>query len=493
MASSDKSKSIGGKSVNEEKANKPEALPEKSDFINWYNACLKFGEIADKRYPVKGTFVWMPYGLKAMKNLIKIWDSIFQENGIEEAYFPIFVPFEFAQKNKEWFEGFKEDLFVARPYSHTEESYILRPTGEPAIYPMFQLWVKDGRLPIKVYQTVSSLRYEGKTTHSLIRDREITYWYEIHTAHKTREEANEEMEKHIKINEHIWNEVLNIPPIEVDKPKWEIFPGAESAVEFYTILPDGRLLENGSVNNLGQAYAKRFEIYYTNENGEREYCWQVCTGNGARYLVAAIALHGDERGIVFPPKIAPIQVVIIPISTNDEKINEEIEKLAKALQQSNVKVFVDKSEKKSIGEKFNLWDIKGVPIRIEIGSKELQKGVYTVYARDEKVRKEVPKDKCLEYVLELLNKEIPNRLYNKVKEFYGAKIKYFEDVKKGMEWIKNGGVAEFNWCGDKKCYDEITSLEEGVEIVGVLRGKTRKGKCKCGKPSEKLILVGRTY
>lgn len=231
--------------------------------------------------------------------------------GIEEVYFPLFVPLEFAEKNKEWFKGFRGNLYKVSPFTGKEEKLILRPTGEPAMYPIFKFWIKDGKLSIKIYQTVSSFRYEGKTTHTLIRDRGITYWYEIHTVHKTREEAEEEFKRHVEINDYIWREILNIPPIKVEKPTYEIFPGAVSAVEYYSILPDGRLLENGSVNNLGQAYARKYELYYADEKGKKKYCWQLCTGNGARHLVAALSLHGDERGLIIPPKLAPIQTVII--------------------------------------------------------------------------------------------------------------------------------------------------------------------------------------
>jgi len=484
--------------LKEEKEIKPEQLPLKSNFIEWYNAVLRLAEIADKRYPVKGTFVWRPYGLKIMKNLVREWDRMFQENGIEEVYFPAFVPIEFAQKNKEWFEGFTENIYSVAPLSSEaeKERLILRPTGEPAMYPIFSFWIKDGKLPIRIYQTVSSFRYEGKTTHTMIRDREITYWYEIHTAHKTKEEAEEEMKKHIEMNEYIWKKVLCIPPIEVEKPPYEIFPGALSAVEFYTIMPNGMLLENGSVNNLGQAYAKKFDLYYVDEKGNKNYVWQVCTGNGARYLVAAIALHGDERGLVLPPKIAPIQVVIIPIveKTHEKEIKEESERVKNMLISNGIRAFVDVREEITPGEKFYVWDIKGVPLRIEIGNNEVSGGYYTVFRRDTKKRDKVTKDQLLNFVISKLNKEIPENLYNKVLDFYNSKIKYFSEVDKALEWINKGGVAKVNWCEDKKCYEKILSLQSGVEPVGTLVEEKKEGNCIiCGAKTNNLALVGKTY
>jgi prolyl-tRNA synthetase len=466
---------------------KPERLPPKEDFIEWYNTLLQLAEIADRSYPVKGTFVWLPYGFKIMKNLVKIWDEIFEKNGIEEVYFPLFVPLEFARINEEWFEGFKEEAFYIEG-----ENAILRPTGEPAMYPIFKIWIKNGKLPIKIYQTVSSFRKEGKTTHTMIRDREITFWHEIHTAHKNKEEAYEEMERHKKIYEFIWKEILNIPPICVEKPKYEIFPGAESAYEFYTILPNGRLLENGSVNNLGQAYAKKFDLFYTDEKGNKQYVWQICTGNGARFLVAAFTLHGDERGLVLPVKLAPIQVVIITIPKEGRNYSEEARELEKRLKGVGIRAFFDETEK-TPGEKFNVWDIKGVPIRIEIGEKEVRENFYTVYRRDLKERIKVNKEEIEKVLKVLLEEAIPKSMYKKVEEFYNRKIKYFDDLEKAKEWVENGNVAKVNWCGEKECFDKISELGPSIEAIGFLVEK-KKGKCIiCNKETEKMTLIGKTY
>ena len=488
---------MAGENEKKEQVIIPEKLPARTDFVRWYNRVIELAEIVDRRYDVKGTFVWMPYGLKLMKNIVKKWDRLFQENGIEETYFPLFVPLKYAQKNDKWFEGFKKNLYAAVPFisEQGEEKLIIRPTGEPAMYPIFRLWIRDGKLPIKIYQTVSSFRLEGRTTHTMIRDREITFWYEIHTAHKTKEEAYEEMQRHIKINEHIWKNILNIPPIAVEKPKYELFPGAESAVEFYIILPDGRLLENGSVNNLGQAYAKKFDLSYVDKDGNKHYCWQVCTGNGARYLVAAMALHGDERGLVVPPSIAPIQAVIIPIYTKEQKkeIKAHALEIKEMLLKGGIKACVDESER-TAGEKFYVWDIKGVPIRIEVGRKELASKEYAVFRRDEKKRYSVKQNELVTFIKKVLQREMPDHLYKKVEQFYKEKIKYFTSTEEALRWIKKGGVAKVHWCESEPCYEELVSLEKAIEPTGSLLDDHSKGRCIiCGKETEKLTLVGRGY
>ena len=469
---------------------KPKSLPSKENFIEWYNKLLQVAEIADRRYPVKGTFIWLPYGFQIMKKLKEEWDRIFQAEGIKEVYFPLFVPLKFAKQNKEWFEGFKEELFYVYNHKKKDLKLILRPTGEPAMYPIFQNWIKDGILPIRIYQTVSAYRLEGKTTHTMIRDREITFWYEIHTAHKTKAEAEAEVELHKKIIDDLWKNVLNIEPVLVEKPRYEIFPGAEAALEYYTLLPDGKLLENGSINNLGQAYARKFDLYFF-ENGKKKYVWQVCTGNGARYLVAVISIHGDERGLVLPPKIAPIQIIIIPIPKKDfeSKILERAKEIEAKLSK-HFRVKLDDS-KATPGEKFNIWDLKGVPIRIEIGLEELKQNFVTVYRRDKKSKEKVETKKLVKYLKRLIEKEIPEFLLERSKKVWKEKVKWFEDYKEAKKWIEKGGVAKVNWCGSKADFEQVKS--EALEFIGFLR-EEREGKCIiCKKPTKKISLLGKVY
>ena len=281
------------------------------DFPNWMSQILQLARIIDNRFAVKSMFVWMPYGYDMMLRIKNFWDIQFRKNGIKEMYFPLLVPMKYAQQNDTWWNGFKEQGFWAGQKDKTD--FILRPTGEPVMYPMFSLWIRGASdLPLRIYETVFSYRYETKQTRPLIRDREIGPWYEIHTAHATKEDAEKEIELAKVMNDLIWD-FIAVKPLMIKKPKWECFAGAEGALEYYTLMPNGRVLENGSLNNLGQAYAKKFNVKFTDEDGKEKYAWQVCTGNGARFLAAAISIHGDDKGLVLPPKIAPIQAVIIPI------------------------------------------------------------------------------------------------------------------------------------------------------------------------------------
>ncbi len=469
---------------------KAERLPNRDDHIVWYNTVLELAGIVDRSYPVKGTFVWMPYGLSMMKALVRHLDLMFKESGIEEVAFPLLVPFEFAKQNDKWFNSFRDEAFYT-----SENELILRPTGEPAMYPIFKIWIRKGMLPIRVYETVSSYRNESKTTHTMIRDREITYWHEIHTVHKTRDEAAKEAMLHKSFYERVWKDILKIPPICVSKPPYEVFAGADFAFEFYTILPDGRLLENGSVNNLGQAYAKKFDLQYSDPDGKKSYVWQVCTGNGERFISAVISIHGDDKGLVVPPRIAPVQVVIIPIIKSETKgrIEEGARKLMERLASSGLSVTLDSSPI-TPGEKFNVWELKGVPLRIEVGIKELEGEKYTIFRRDTAKKIQVADADLTATIKRLLETDIPETMFGKAEEFYAKKIRYFSDLGEAGRWVTENGVAKANWCEGKECYDKISAIAPSVEAVGTLTAEERDGRCiVCGKQTGKLTIFGRTY
>jgi prolyl-tRNA synthetase len=469
---------------------KADRLPDRDDHIKWYNAVLELAGIADRSYPVKGTFIWMPYGLRIMKSLVRRLDVIFQEHGIEEVAFPLLVPFEFAMQNDKWFTSFKDEAFYT-----SEKELILRPTGEPAMYPIFKTWIQKGMLPIRVYETVSSYRNESKTTHTLIRDREISYWHEIHTVHKTQEEAKNEALLHKSFYEYVWRDILSIPPICVSKPSYEVFAGSDSAFEFYTILPDGRLLENGSVNNLGQAYAKKFNLQYVDSENNKVYVWQVCTGNGARFISAMISIHGDNKGLVVPPKIAPILVVIIPIikSGTKDKVEESARSLKEKLINAGFTTYLDDSEI-TPGEKFNIWELKGVPLRLEIGIKELDEHKCTIFRRDTNKKIQIAEGDIIETVRRILEQEIPENMFKKAGEFYSKKIKYFKALEEAKEWVISNGVVKANWCEAKECFDKIKMIAPSVEAIGTLTDERKEGACIiCGKATDKLTLFSRTY
>ncbi|PKM92380.1 MAG: proline--tRNA ligase, partial [Euryarchaeota archaeon HGW-Euryarchaeota-1] len=359
-------------------------INKETNFQEWYVEILKKAEIVDARYNSKGMFVWLPYGFKIMRAIKEFWDKLFQDAGIQEYYFPEIVPLDYAQQNESWWQSFKDEGYKVVA-GKNEIQGVIRPTGEPAMYPMFKLWIRTYTdLPLRLYQTSSAFRYESKSTHPLIRDREITIWHEIHTAHATEKGAENEAELHMQLWEKLWG-VLALPIWKVKKPQWECFAGAVGAIEYYTLLPSGRVMETGSINNLGQAYAKKFDIKFKDANGKEDFVWQICTGVGARLLAAVIGIHGDNKGLILPPEIAQIKCVIVPIifKGKEKSVIEKANEIEALLNKGGIATKVDMRDEIAAGSKFYEWEAKGVPIRIEIGPRDLEKNQITIVKRND--------------------------------------------------------------------------------------------------------------
>jgi prolyl-tRNA synthetase len=463
---------------------KPKFLPSKKNFSKWYNTLLFISDLIDKRYDVKGCFVWKPFGYDIMLRIKKIWDELFKENGIEEMYFPLLVPVSYAKRNDTWWEAFNKQAFFIEG-----KEYILRPTGEPAMYPMFSLWIRSYKdLPLRIYETVSSFRYETKHTRPLIRDREITVWHEIHCALANEKEAEREVRLHIGLYDELWKR-LCIAPIKVIKPPWEIFPGAIGAIEYYSYLPNGKVMENGSINNLGQAYAKKFDIKFRDKDGKEKYVWQVCTGNGARLLVAVIATHGDDFGLVLPPEIARWQVVIIPINQKNLEILRKAREIEEKLKEMGIRVIVDDTEK-TPGEKFYEYEIKGIPIRIEIGEKEIKEKYLTVFKRN---TREKLKIRSIEEIKKILD-EITREMQEKARKILEESLVFEEKKENIIKHIKNKKVVKVYYCGSGECWDAVKDLGKNkmsIEIFGMDLNEAKEGNCiVCGKKTKTIGYVG---
>jgi len=465
----------------------------KKDSSEWYNQLMLLADIVDDRYAVKGMAVWKPYGYKIMQNIKHIWDNLFQEVGIQEVYFPLLVPIEYCEQNPSWWEGFKSEGFRVIAGTDNKIQGIIRPTGEPAIYPMYSMWVRSKNdLPIRFYETVNSYRYETKSTRPLIRTREITVWHEIHTAHATREEAEKEFQLHIKLWDKLWND-LALPSFKVVKPIWECFPGAIGAIEYYSTTDNGRVMENGSVNNLGQAYAKKFNIKFKDEKGKEEYAWQICTGNGARLLGGLILVHGDNKGLIVPPRIAPIKAVIIPIlfKGKEKTVLEKARKLFEELKEFSP--YLDERENKSAGEKFYEWEIKGVPLRIEIGPKDIEKETLVLVRRDTAKKEIIKHNEVKKKVKETLE-EIQNNLLKKATDMLHSQIKDAKNKEEIKSNVKLGKISRVFWCKDEKCYDKISETSEGLEGFGSDPEEKEEGNCIiCNKKTKTRLYLAKSY
>jgi len=472
------------------------------DFPFWYNEVIKVADIVDTRYPLKGCHVWKPYGYKALKLMMALMERELEENGHEEAYFPSLIPMSVFSKEADFLQGFGgESLRITHVgEKKLKEELILRPTSETVMYEMFSLWIKGKKdLPIRIYQTVNVFRYETKQTRPLLRVREIVKFKEAHTIHATYEEAEKQVEAAKQIYAKFFNMML-LPYKVLKTPSWDTFAGAEYNFDFITVLPDGKALELGSVINLGQKFAKAFNIQFMDEEGKMRHPYQTCYGISERSLGAVIAIHGDDKGIRFPSCIAPIQVVIVPIirKGNDEPIlmAKNLEKILKKI----LRVKIDDSDV-SPGEKFYLWEAKGVPLRIEIGQREVEENNVVVVIRANSERKVLPLDEHLSGRLLALLKEHDGYLLREAQERFNKEIHRFTTLGEGKEYVlglgarderKQPGLVGFGWCGEQNCGRVIEKSLE-MPALGYEKIKDNLTCAYCGKRAMHILYFGRTY
>ncbi|MEE2747226.1 MAG: aminoacyl--tRNA ligase-related protein [Candidatus Thermoplasmatota archaeon] len=372
-------------------------IPPKSDFNSWYPAIVEIAELVDKRYPIKGMDVWRPYGWKAMRCIDALTHSEMERTNHDEVHFPLLIPEDLLEKENrlvsllkrareegvdpsdlrhdEEEAGFKKEVYWVR---HAGENDLdvpmfLRPTSETAMYTMFPLWIRShADLPLKTYQIVNTFRYETKQTRSFIRVREI-HFFEAHTAHVDEDCASKQIEEDLEIVSNLMTK-MSLPVIISKRPVWDTFPGAWYTIAIDVIMPNGRTLQVASCHHYKDQWAKAFDITYQNEQGETAYCHQTTYGMSERLLGSVVGMHGDDNGLIFPPSIAPIQVIIMPVAAHKNPlVMETVETVAATLRESGLRVKVDARDLRP-GQKYWDWEIKGVPLRLEIGPRDVENG-----------------------------------------------------------------------------------------------------------------------
>ncbi|MEL9909468.1 MAG: proline--tRNA ligase [Desulfurococcus sp.] len=477
-------------------AKKSIGIDKYENFPEWYHAVLKEAGVIDIRYPVKGMYVWMPYGLKALRLTQRIIMDLLEKTGHQEAYFPTMVPESVFSREKDFLQGFGGETFIVEGTvtRRFNERLFVRPTSETVMYYMWNMWIKGRKdLPLKMYQVVNVFRYETKMTHPILRVREIMGFIEAHTAHSSREEAEKQIIEAMGIYKEFFNR-LQLPYFIVKTPPWDTFAGAEYNYDFITVMPDGKGLELGSVINLGQKFARAFEIKFMDTDGEEKYVYQTCYGVSERVLGAVIGIHGDEIGLFFPPEIAPIQVVIVPIMKPGEKeILEYASKIGGMLESHGIRVFIDSDLEHTPGWKYYYWEMKGVPTRIEVGAREVETSTVTIARRDKREKQVVR----LEEVLETLRK-----IWFEINEY--LRIKGLEHLKKKTLFLPGhlenkefNGLIIAPWDGSKECAEELEKetgrnvLGEIVESPIPLPSPTQY--MACGNKADRYALLGVTY
>lgn len=472
------------------------------NFSEWYTQVLKKAELADIRFNVKGFLVHMPWSVKAMKLMYRAFEEELEKTGHQPLMLPSVVPESNFEREKEHAE-FKASVFwiteAGSEKKKLEERLALRPTSETSFYQMYSLWVRSWRdLPMKRYQSCQVWRYETKATRPFIRGREF-WWIEAHDAFATREEAEAQVKEDAEITERVMHKLFGIPFLFFQRPEHDKFQGAVHTYAADTIMPDGKVLQLPSTHFLGQNFAKAFDVKFVDEDGKEKHVWQTCYGPAIwRIFGAIVAIHGDDKGLIILPEVAPIQAIVVPIFFKGKE--REVLKKARAIVQKivdgGVRAEVDEREEHTPGWKYNYWELKGTPLRVEIGPKDIERGQVVLVRRDTGDKISVKDGELLEKIRKLLN-DIQSNLVWKADEFFEMRISKAKSMGELKNWLgKNGGLARIEWCGEEECAELIKSETGGGEIKGTLFGKEEKpsGKCiKCGKKAKQVVYVGNTY
>jgi prolyl-tRNA synthetase len=464
-----------------------------TNFPEWYQEVIYQAKLADHA-PVRGCMVIRPYGNAIWENIKTILDGRIKATGHENALFPLFIPQSFLSKEAEHVEGFAPELAVVTHAGgkELEEPLVVRPTSETMIHHMFAQWIHSYRdLPLKINQWANVVRWE-KRPRAFLRTTEF-FWQEGHTAHATKEHALEEtlmmLEEYVKLAQNY----LAIPVIKGRKTKHEQFPGAEATYTFEGFLIDGKALQMGTSHLLSQSFAHAFDMKFQDQNGVIAYPYLTSWGTTTRLVGAVIASHGDERGLILPPKIAPIQVVIIPILRKDTKdqVLEFIAQMEKDLKAMGITVKIDADENQSPGAKFYEWELKGVPLRFEIGARDIASGVVVAVSRLAKEKETVPAENIASWTQSKLD-AIQQELFVRGQKRYQAmwhKEEKFEDFKDALE--KDNGIYQLGWCQDHTC--EARLKEVSASIRCMIESKELKNCFGCGKSSLGDVIAGRSY
>jgi len=473
------------------------SLEKFSNFTEWFDQLLLNAKIADNRFPVKGFLVYLENGAYIMERIRRMLEEKLEETGHKLTLFPLVTTQELFAKEAEHIKGFSREVFTIEQKSEkgAERVLIVRPTSETIMYPMFKLWIRShADLPLKVHQSVNVYRYETKATRPLYRVREIP-WNEAHTAHESPSDAERQVREAIEIYSQVLRE-LGISFLLLKRPDFDKFAGAVYSIAFDSWNPDGKVNQVATVHNLGRNFSKAYDITFEKRDGSRGYVYQLCYGFGySRVLAAIIAQHGDDRGLVLPPSVAPTQVVIVPIlfKGQEREVMDYANKVFDELK-DRWRTVLDDREDVTPGEKFYYWEMMGVPIRIEIGPKEVIEEKVTLTRRDTLERTQCSRfdvsgevERLMENLMQNLRERSERMLYQLIID-----AKTMEEASKAID---NKCIARIAWCGSIDCAERIKE-----NVGGEVRGERYdiaehpdRPCIACGQTAKTIVYVARAY
>ncbi len=488
------------KGKNETKKEKPESVTVKKadNFSEWYTQVITKTEFVDYT-SVSGGLAFRPDGYYVWETIQKVTDSLFKEVGIQNVYFPMLIPERLLNKEKEHVEGFSPEVawVTHTGDSKLDERLAVRPTSETIMYESYAKWVRSWRdLPMRYNQWNNVIRWEFKHPTPLLRSREFL-WNEGHTVFASQEEADGERDVILKIYEMVTKDYLALPGIIGKKTNKEKFAGALASYSIEHLLPDGLVVQGPDFHSDGQNFAKAFEITFIDKDGERKYAFQNTFAISTRELGVMLAVHGDDKGLVIPPRVARIQIVIVPIYNNDNRSSVLMQ--AEALQmklKAKYRVHVDDRDSYSPGWKFNEWELKGTPVRIELGEKEI-KAMDVVLVRRDTGEKTKAKMSELELKIGELLGDISSNMYMKAKKFVEANTHHAKNFEELKDIIKGrGGIVQAPWCGSAECEDKVKE-ESGAKISNMPFDKQNDIKGKkciyCGNEAKHIANFAKSY
>ena len=449
------------------------------NFSEWYTQVIIKAELVDYA-PVKGLIVLRPDGYSIWESIKESLDSKLKETGHRNGFLPVLIPESLLAKEKEHFEGLNPEVFWVTHSGNSElgDRLALRPTSETLAYSLFSKWIRSWRdLPLKINFWNTALRAEIKGTKPFLRTSEFL-WQEGHTVHATKDEAEKEVADILELYKKTIEEELAVPVITGKKSDGDKFVGAVYTDTLESLMPDGKALQMGTSHFLGQNFSKPFDVKYLNETNTETFAWQTSWGVSWRLIGGMIMTHGDDKGLILPPKIAPIQVVIIPIYYTDDDKDSVIQKahqIKDDLSKIDLRVHLDDREQLTPGFKFNDWEMKGIPIRIEIGPKDIAKKQVVLARRHNRTKTSVNMDSLTEEISSEL-KNIQKEMFDAAKKILDERVVRVSEYQKFKEELDNGKMIDCSWCGNQTCEDKIKE-ETGADIRVIPSDNTKAETC----------------
>lgn len=463
-----------------------------ADFPQWYTDVVIKTGLADYG-PTKGSMVIRPYGYAIWENIQRELDARFKATGHKNAYFPLLIPMSLLQKEAEHVEGFAPEVATVTRAGSNElsEPLVVRPTSETIICDMYSRWIQSYRdLPLKINQWANVVRWE-KTTRPFLRTSEFL-WQEGHTVHATREEAEKETLDILYLYADFARDCLAMPVLIGQKTEKEKFAGAEETYGMEAMMQDGKSLQAGTTHHFGDKFARAYDIQFLDRDGTHKYAWQTSWGVSTRLIGALIMAHGDARGLILPPAVAPVQAIVLPIAIHKAGVEEAARSVIDRLVAAGVRCEGDFSDQ-TPGWKFNEWEMKGVPLRLEIGPRDIENGVVTVVRRDNG-EKSVVKNEELEGVIKCLLSDVHESMYRKAEAFRDSRIKEAHTLDELKKYLDEGNFVKAMWCGSQECELKVKELMQATIRIMPFDQTPIDDKCIAdGSPAKKLVIFARAY